>query len=142
MHTSIVRRKQKKEQYLAFRISVYMTSCFSCIVVFELEHAKRYHSIFYPINLNKSSWSSSMVERQERRAKEERLFKSRWRPRRNGKRKLRKHWREWPGKERRNRSNKEVKKKQLKSPFINAVSIHYRCIYAIRWGIRYCLGRQ
>ena len=34
------------------------------------------------------------------------------------------------------------KRQKLKSSFINAVSIHYRCMYAILWGIRHCLRRQ
>ena len=38
---------------------------------------------------------------------------------------------------------KKIKKRQkLKSFFINTVSIHYRCIYAILWVIHHCLRRQ
>ena len=42
-----------------------------------------------------------------------------------GKRKLREHWREWPGKERGNKSEREVSKKKKNPFFINAVSTHY-----------------
>ena len=45
------------------------------------------------------------------------------------------------GKRGRIRAREKYKKKN-NSSFINAVSIHYRCIYAILTGIRYCLGRQ
>ena len=31
------------------------------------------------------------------------------------------------------------KERTIESSFINAVSIHYPCIYAILWGIRDCL---
>ena len=44
------------------------------------------------------------------------------------KRKLLEHWREWPGKEGGNKSERELKKIIIKSSFMNAVSIHYRCI--------------
>ena len=44
---------------------IYMTSCFICIVMYIWTWTCKKISFFYPVNLNKSSWSSGMVYRQE-----------------------------------------------------------------------------
>ena len=49
---------------------------------------------------------------------------------------------EWEGKKGKERGGKYKKRQKLKSFFTNAVSIDYRCIYAILWGIHHCLRRQ
>ena len=47
---------------------IYMTSCFSCIVMYIWTSTCKTISFFYPVNLNKSSWSSGMVDRQKRQS--------------------------------------------------------------------------
>ena len=44
---------------------IYMTSCFSCIVMYIWTWTCQKISFFYPVNLNKSSCSSGMEDRQE-----------------------------------------------------------------------------
>ena len=102
---------------------MYLTTCFSCIVMYIWTWTCKKMLIFYPVNRSKSSWSSDMAERQERQIQRGSLVQisltaKDWK----GKRKPREHWREWSEKERRKKSVREVKK--LESCFVNAVSIN------------------
>ena len=127
---------------------IYMNTHFSSFVMYIWTWACKKISIFWPENLNKSLWSSrrGMEERQVHQSYREALVQISLTT--NKKIKEKGKWghcvvSEWEQKKEKETGRKRVKIKQkLKFSFINAVSIHYRCIYAIRWGICHCLRRQ
>ena len=87
-----------------------------------------------------------MAERQVRQSYREALVQISPITKKKRKKETGGHWREWEvnerGKKGKRGVEKDKKRKKLKSFFTNAVSIHYRCIYAILWGIHHCLRRQ
>ena len=124
----------------------YRNSCFSCFVMYIWTWAWKKISSFWPGNFNKSSWSSGMEERQVRQSYREELVQISPTTEKQKKRKAgaleRVVVKERGKREKEKGISRKKKWQKLKSFFINAASIHYRCIYAILWGIRHFLGRQ
>ena len=104
------------------------------LCIFELEHAERYQFFDQGISTNRRAL---VVWQRDRYAGAtgKRWFKSRRLSRKKGQKETGGHWREWSvnerGKKMKRGTEKDKKRQKLKSSFIDAVSFHYQCIYAI-----------
>ena len=74
---------------------IYMNTHFSSFVMYIWTWARKKISIFWPGNLNKSSWSSGMAERQVRQSNREALVQILPIIKKKRKKETGEHWREW-----------------------------------------------